>query len=113
MFPAALLGRVVTIPYRPLGDDLLRAIVKLQLERIAARVACQHGAALRFDPDVVSLLAQRCTERESGARNVEALLASTLLPRLSEGFLTRMLTGSKITEVSVSARDGELACAFH
>ncbi|MET0339619.1 MAG: type VI secretion system ATPase TssH [Polyangiales bacterium] len=112
VFPDALLGRMVTVPYRPLSDATLRDIVSLQLARIAARIEARHGAALEHAPEVVDALLARCTERESGARNVEAILASTLLPRLSHELLTRLLRGEPARAVAVRLRDGELTCRF-
>jgi type VI secretion system protein VasG len=112
VFPPALLGRMTTVPYFPLADDTLREIVQLQLRRIAARVEARYGVALALTPDVSALLAKRCTERDSGARNVEALLSNTLLPRLSEEFLSRTLSGVPVRAVTVSVQHGELACEF-
>ncbi len=64
MFPAALLGRLVTIPYYPLSDEMLAMIVRLQLDRIVKRVRENHGIPFSYDDDVVKLIVSRCTELE-------------------------------------------------
>lgn len=109
VFPAALLGRMVTVPYYPLGDEVLQAIIRLQLDRVVARVQSQHGVTLDYDDHVVALLMGRCTEVESGARVVEALLANTLLPRLSELFLHATLENTALQRVRLHVNNSNLA----
>ncbi|MGZ8144434.1 MAG: type VI secretion system ATPase TssH, partial [Methylosarcina sp.] len=77
IFPAALLGRLVTIPYYPLNDDMLKAIIQLQLNRISKRITENHGLPFTYDQDVIRLIADRCTEVESGARVVDSILTNT------------------------------------
>jgi len=112
VFPPALLGRMVTVPYLALDDDTLHAIVALQLGKLVSRIAARHGATLRYAPEVSAALAARCTERESGARNVEAIIASTLLPMLSRELLGRMLSGVPVREAEIALRDGDFVCTF-
>jgi type VI secretion system protein VasG len=112
VFPAALLGRMVTVPYYSLGDALLREIVELQLRRVAARVRARYGVPLEYGDDVLALLASRCNEVESGARTVEALLATTLLPRLSEAFLGGLVDSAPIERIRLGAALGELTYDF-
>jgi type VI secretion system protein VasG len=102
MFKPAFLGRVVTVPYYPVRDEVLRQIVGLKLERIVRRVAEQHGARLSFDDSVITAVTTRCTEVESGARNIDNVLTNTLLPELSTSILMHMADGKKITSVQVS-----------
>ncbi|MDI7046815.1 hypothetical protein QMN58_25235, partial [Escherichia coli] len=64
VFPPALLGRLVTIPYYPLNDEMIGAIIRLQLGRIARRVAQSHKVPFTYDDEVVRLIASRCTELE-------------------------------------------------
>jgi len=111
VFPAALLGRIVTIPYYPLSDEMLATIVKLQLDRIAQRMRENHEIAFSYQPAVAELIASRCTELESGARMVDALLTNTLLPRLSQELLTRMVAGTKVSTAEVSVAGGDFAYA--
>jgi type VI secretion system protein VasG len=112
VFPPALLGRMVTVPYYPLSDQMIRSIVRLQLDRIVERVRTQHGVPVTYDEQVAELLASRCTELESGARMIEALLANTLLPRLSHEFLTRLVSGTQLNSVDIHVNNGELSCRF-
>ncbi|WP_296653554.1 type VI secretion system ATPase TssH [Paraburkholderia sp.] len=112
VFPAALLGRVVTIPYYPLSDEMLGAIIRLQLGRIEKRLRVSHKVPFLYDDDVVKLIASRCTELESGGRMIDAILTNTLLPRVSTEFLTRMMNGTVVTRVQVGARDGEFIYTF-
>jgi type VI secretion system protein VasG len=111
IFPPALLGRLVVIPYFPLSDEMIRSIVQLQLGRIVKRLDLAHGIALRLDDSVAALIAARCTELESGARMIESLLSNTLLPRLSQEILRRMVGGLPSTVAQVSTEDGDFTYA--
>ncbi len=112
IFPAALLGRLVTIPYFPLGDEMLKAIIHLQLGRIGKRIMENQGIPFSYDEAVVQLIAERCSEVESGARVVDAILTNTVLPAISEEFLNKMLTGEAITAVRVGVTDSEFRYRF-
>jgi len=112
VFPPALLGRIVVIPYYPLSDDVLAKIIRLQLDRVVARIRLNHGAELRYDDSVVKLIASRCTEPESGGRMIDAILTNTLLPQMSREFLTRMSRGESTRSVAVTVRDNEFSCEF-
>jgi type VI secretion system protein VasG len=111
-FPAALLGRIVVIPYYPLSDDVLGRIIRLQLNRVVARIRHNHGTELRYGDEVVKLIASRCTEPESGGRMIDAILTNTLLPQISREFLTRLSGGLATRAVTISVQDGEFGCAF-
>ena len=113
VFPAALLGRLVVIPYYPLSDEVMQLIIKLQLGRIKKRIAENHKIPFSYDDDeVVNVIASRCGEVESGARVVDAILTNTVLPKISQEFLTRMMQGEKIDRVQVSIEDGEFKYGF-
>jgi type VI secretion system protein VasG len=112
VFPAALLGRLVVIPYYPLSDEVMQLIIKLQLGRIQKRIAENHKIPFGYDDDVVNVIASRCGEVESGARVVDAILTNTVLPKISQEFLTRMMQGEKIDRVQVSIEDGEFKYGF-
>jgi type VI secretion system protein VasG len=105
-FKPALLGRMVTVPYYPISDDILRLIIKLQLGKIKQRIADNHGAAFSYDDSVIDTVAKRCTDVDSGARNVYNILTGTLLPEMSGEVLSRMASGEGIKNVHVSV-DGE------
>jgi len=103
VFPAAFIGRVVTIPYYPLSGDMIEAITRHQFSKIARRLQTSHGAELVIGDGVMELIKARCTEIESGGRMIDAILTNTLLPELSRGVLNRSLDGEKLTRVTVGA----------
>jgi type VI secretion system protein VasG len=104
-FKPAFLGRVTLVPYFPLSDEIIRQIVVLQLNRIGRRVKDAYKAEFTYDPALVEVIAARCTESSSGARNVENILSRTLLPELSADVLARLADGATITRVSVGMND--------
>ncbi|SAL53304.1 type VI secretion system ATPase TssH [Caballeronia telluris] len=112
VFPPALLGRVVVIPYYPLDDTMLDAVIRLQLARIERRIAERHRVTFAYDDAMVRQIASRCTELESGGRMIDAILTNTLLPRISAEFLARLMEGREVAKVEVSARDGAFTYAF-
>jgi type VI secretion system protein VasG len=112
VFPPALLGRLVTIPYYPLSDEMIAAIAKLQLGRIKKRVMENHGVPFTYDDEVIKLIAQRCTEVDSGGRMIDAILTNTVLPEVSREFLNRMIEGKPVERVHVSVEDGEFGYGF-
>ena len=105
-FRPAFLGRVTLVPYLPLPDAIIRQIVVLQLGQIERRVQDAYGAAFSYEPAVVEAIAARCTESASGARNVESILARTLLPELSAEILARRVEGEVIGSVQVGMGSG-------
>ena len=112
VFPPALLGRLVVIPYYPLNDAMIGAIARLQLGRIERRIRDNHKVPFTFDEEVVKLIASRCTELESGGRMIDAILTNTVLPRISEEFLKRMMEGKPIERVHVSVDGGEFGYRY-
>ncbi len=112
IFPPALLGRLVAIPYYPLSDEMLGKIVKLQLNRIKKRVEARYKIPFEYSDDVVKLVVSRCTESESGGRMIDAILTNTMLPDISREFLVRMMEGNLIAEVKVGVADGQFSYAF-
>ncbi|WP_298623195.1 type VI secretion system ATPase TssH [uncultured Zoogloea sp.] len=112
VFPPALLGRLVVIPYYPLNDEMIGAIAHLQLGRIAGRVRENHRVPFTFDDAVIKLIASRCTELESGGRMIDAILTNTMLPRISEEFLRRTLEGQVIERVHVGVADNDFQYSF-
>jgi type VI secretion system protein VasG len=101
-FKPAFLGRTTLVPYFPLAEDIIRQIVSLQLRRIQKRVTENYKAQFSWDPALVEGIARRCTESESGARNIERILAQGLLPELSGLLLARMAEGQSISSIQVS-----------
>ena len=100
-FKPALLGRMVTVPYYPISDDILRLIVKLQLKKIENRIKDNHNAQFSYDESVIETVAKRCTDVDSGARNVYNILTGSLLPEMSGEVLARMASGDGISKVHV------------
>jgi len=105
-FKPAFLGRVTLVPYYPLDDATIKRIVKLQLDRVVKRVTQNYKATMQYSPEMVDTIAARCKEVESGARNVEQIIARTLLPELSARFLARMADGQPISKVNVGVDGG-------
>ncbi len=112
IFPPALLGRLVTIPYYPLSDAMLKAITRLQLGRIKKRIESTHKVPFDYDEAVVDLVVSRCTESESGGRQIDAILTNGMLPDMSREFLTRMMEGKPLAGVRISVVDNDLNYSF-
>lgn len=108
IFKPAFLGRLQVIPYFPVRDEVLKEIVRLKLRKIAARMRSTHRIALDWDPSLVDTVAARCTEVESGARNVDNILSNSMLPELSRELLERMADSRPAERVKVSAENGTL-----
>jgi type VI secretion system protein VasG len=102
-FKPAFLGRLKVVPYYPISDDVLEKIIRLKLSRIASRVATNHQAQFEFDTKLVEAVLARCTEVDSGARNVDHILTGTLLPEIAEQVLGKMAEGGRIERIKVSA----------
>ncbi len=109
-FKPALLARMTIVPFAPLPKDVLREIVELKLGSVARRLRESHRIATTFAPEVLDGLVARCTEAETGARNVDHVLRGTLMPALSRALLEKFTTGEKPTRLAVGmAADGGLA----
>ena len=102
-FKPAFLGRLKVVPYYAITDEVLERIIRLKLDRIAQRVARNHRARFGYDTRLVEAVLARCTEVDTGARNVDHILNGTLLPEIAENVLTRMAEGSAIESIKVSA----------
>ncbi len=102
IFKPAFLGRMVIIPYFPVRDEALKKIIHLKLAKIVRRLHETHKVKLGFDDALIEEVARRCTEVESGARNVDNILTNTLLPEISKQILGKMAAGEKMETISVS-----------
>ncbi|MGC0773945.1 MAG: type VI secretion system ATPase TssH [Candidatus Acidiferrum sp.] len=102
IFKPAFMGRLVTVPYFPLRDEAMKQIVTLKLGKIQRRIRENHKIELTYDPTVVAEVAKRCTEVESGARNVDNILTNTMLPDVSRYLLGRMAERLKPASIHVS-----------
>jgi type VI secretion system protein VasG len=112
IFKPAFMGRLVTVPYFPLRDEAMKQIVTLKLAKIQRRIRDNHKIELTYDPAVVAEVAKRCTEVESGARNVDNILTNTMLPDVSRYLLSRMAERQKPSAIHVSVgENGSFAYA--
>src|SRR5205085_2260822 len=100
-FKPAFLGRMVIIPYFPVRDENLKRIVRLKLGKIQRRIEQTHHVRFSFDEALVDAVAARCSEVESGARNVDNILTHTLLPEVSVRILQQLATGGEILAINV------------
>lgn len=111
VFPPALLGRIVTIPYFPLSGEMLGGIVQLQLDRIGKRIAENHDAAFVYSDGVVEHIVSQCNDPDSGGRMIDNIITNTLLPKLSRHFLNRAIERLPVTQASVDVEEGEFVYA--
>jgi len=111
-FPAALLGRMVTIPYFPLSEDMLAGIVRLQLGRIAKRIEENHDAKFVYGDDVVQHIVSMCNDPDSGGRMIDNIITNTMLPALSREFLRRSLAKEEPKQAQVTVANDEFAYAW-
>src|SRR5690242_17165056 len=112
VFPAALLGRIVSIPYYPLSDKMLGGIVRLQLDRIGRRIRENHAADFVYDDAVVDHIAAQCNDPDSGGRMIDNIITNTLLPSLSREFLRRILAKEKIKAANITIENGDFAYSW-
>ena len=109
VFPPALLGRIVTIPYYPLSPELLSGIVRLQLNRIGKRITDNHKAKFSYEDAVVDHIASLCNDPDSGGRIIDNIITNTLLPALSREFLKRSMAQEELVAAKVLMREGQFA----
>jgi type VI secretion system protein VasG len=102
-FKPAFLGRVVTVPFFPLPPEVLKEIVVISLGRIRKRVEANYGATFSWQPELLDRLVMRCTETESGARNIENILKRGLLAELAERLLVMRAEGREPREIVIQA----------
>ncbi|MFQ5652223.1 MAG: type VI secretion system ATPase TssH [bacterium] len=102
VFEPAFLGRLIVAPYYPISDTIMKQIIVLELEKIRRRLEANQRIAFSYDDKVVEAIAARCTEVESGGRNVDHILTRTLLPEISREFLGRRAAEEAVSNVHVS-----------
>ena len=112
IFKPAFLGRMVLVPYYPVRDEALKKIITLKLGKIQRRIQENHRIGLSYDNQLIDEVARRCTEVESGARNVDNILTNSLLPDISRQILGRMAEGEKLQSIRVGiGADGSFVYA--
>ncbi len=104
-FKPAFLGRISIIPYYPLNDDVMTSIIRLKLGKVGRRIEDSYGASFNYSEEVVAAILARCTEVDTGARNVDHILNRTVLPELSAQVLASLAEGNAITEIQIGAKD--------
>jgi len=112
IFPPALLGRLVTIPYYPLSPEMMGKIIRLQLNRIKKRVEANHNIPFIYEDSAVDLIIKRCDNPEAGGRIIDSILTNTVLPKVSIEYLTRMSQGDELKGITLGAADGEFTYSF-
>ncbi|MAM56183.1 MAG: type VI secretion system ATPase TssH [Salinicola sp.] len=113
VFKPAFLGRLNIIPYYPVQKEILHNIVRLKLDRIKHRFEYNHRAEFEYDPAIIEAVAERCTDSDSGARNIDNILSGSLMPTVAAQVLDKMANGEAIEKLTVSLDDqGEFAYAL-
>jgi type VI secretion system protein VasG len=112
VFPPALLGRIVTIPYFPLSNGVLAGIVRLKLQSIVRRMKENHGAVMTVHDDVLANIVDQCRDPDSGGRMVDNIITNTILPDLSREVLNRMVAQTEIGTVRVVMKAGAIRYEF-
>jgi type VI secretion system protein VasG len=112
VFPPALLGRLIVVPYYPLSLETLASIVRLQLRRIQKRIANSHGASFDYDDSVVDLVIKRCNSVDAGGRMIDAILTNSVLPTISRRHLEGLVAGQGLLRIVLKAENDDFAYEF-
>lgn len=112
VFPPALLGRIVTIPYFPLGSEVLGGIARLKLGSVVRRLKGAHGAVLEYGDEVIAHIVDQCRDPDSGGRMIDNIITNSILPELSRQVLQRMVSGEEMTKITVIVKDDDLDYTF-
>lgn len=107
-FKPAFLGRATLLAYKALDQEILRDITKIQLAKVTDRVRDSYKIACEFEEQLIESIVERCTETDSGARNIQKIVQQTILPKVSDHFLNRMLQEEEMMDVVVQLKEGEL-----
>ncbi|GLQ29426.1 type VI secretion system ATPase TssH [Sulfitobacter pacificus] len=112
VFPPALLGRIVSIPYFPLGRDVLTGITKLKLGAVERRLKGAHGAVITYADGVIEHIVEQCRDPDSGGRMIDNIITNSILPDLSRQVLSRMVSGDAFASVEVSVENNDFSYSF-
>jgi type VI secretion system protein VasG len=112
VFPPALLGRLIVVPYYPLGAETLANIVRLQLRRIQKRIAASHDAVFDYADDAVDLVIRRCNTADAGGRMIDAILTNSVLPAISRRHLEGLVAGQGLQRITLKTENDEFAYEF-
>jgi type VI secretion system protein VasG len=105
-FKPAFMGRTVVIPFFPVRDEVLKTIIGLKLGKVQRRLRSTHGISLTLDDGAVDAIASRCTEVESGARNIDNILTNTMLPAISRILLESFAEEQDLASIEVTVGEG-------
>ncbi|MBN1636428.1 MAG: type VI secretion system ATPase TssH [Deltaproteobacteria bacterium] len=112
-FKPALLARMNVVPYFTLPPEILKDIVRLKMNKMVRRLDETHKMKLIYTEPVIDQIAERCTEVETGARNIDYIMSGTIMPRMSQEILSRMSEGTVPSEVRLGlAKDGSFMIEF-
>lgn len=113
-FKPALLARMTVVPYSALGQEALNRIAIMKLEALKRRLQANNGMMLRYSDRLVDTIVQRCTEVDTGARNIDHILAAHVLPQLAQTLLEKMSDEpDSATEIRLDvAEDGSFSITF-
>ncbi|WP_226554211.1 type VI secretion system ATPase TssH [Celeribacter naphthalenivorans] len=112
VFPPALLGRIVSIPYFPLGKEALADITRLKLRSVAKRLKASHNAELVYGADVMDYITEQCRDPDSGGRMIDNIITNSILPELSRHVLERMVSGEEFATVNVTRTEDAFEYEF-
>jgi type VI secretion system protein VasG len=112
VFPPALLGRLIVVPYYPLSRETLASIVHLQLRRIQKRIAASHGASFEYDDSVIELVIRRCNSVDAGGRMIDAILTNSVLPTVSRRYLEGLVVGQGLQRIVLKTEVEDFAYEF-
>ena len=113
VFKPAFLGRMLIVPYLPVRDEALKQIIRLKLRKIQKRLLENHKITMTYSDGLLDAVAARCTEVESGARNVDNILSNTMLPEVSRELLARMAEGKQSDSIQIGVSpEGDFTYAW-
>jgi type VI secretion system protein VasG len=112
VFPPALLGRIVSIPYYPLGQEALADITRLKIRSVAKRLKASHNAELVYGQDVLDHITEQCKDPDSGGRMIDNIITNSILPEMSRRVLEKMVSGEEFKVVNITLDSGNFSYAF-
>ncbi|WP_312602778.1 type VI secretion system ATPase TssH [Acinetobacter schindleri] len=107
-FKPAFLGRMQIVPYFPLHDDLLLKIIEHKLGKIIQRIQTQYQTEVTYSDDLLELILSRCTEVDSGARNVDHILNASVLPALATEILMALSEEKVPEKIQIEVENDEI-----
>ena len=111
-FQPALLARIKVIPFFPLDKEAIKKIVVIQLNKLATRLDESQRIAMSYEETVLDVIASRCTDPSSGARNVSYIIDKVLLPEVSRSLVSKLAEDKKPDRLKLDAKDGEISFVF-